>query len=338
MEVDSVGSKASTSTRKKRVFLWLKVIVSIALMAWILARTDFDSVLAAFAVVDYTWVVGAFLSQIVGSAIIAWRWRALLSVNSVTPGYPYLLKSTLASLFFRQFMPSVIGGDALRGYDAWKAGASPGFAIISLFVDRIVGLLALALFALAALLILNRVTLELSGAIVPIIGGIIAILVVVTAMFSARGHAASRTALLMWLPASLRHRIEGRLEGLSVYRGHGKLLGRVFLWSVALQINVVTFYWMLSNAFGFDLPYGAFFAIVPLALFILMLPITINGIGLRETVFVFLLGIWAVEPGEALAFAWLEFALILACGMFGGLIYLLRDEPTRLSSFPGQQT
>ncbi|MEM7644510.1 MAG: lysylphosphatidylglycerol synthase domain-containing protein, partial [Pseudomonadota bacterium] len=97
--------------------------------------------------------------------------------------------------------------------------------------------------------------------------------------------------------------------------------------SILLQINVVTFYWILSQSLDLDVPYAAFYAIVPIAIFAMMAPFTINGIGIREAVFIFLLGLWGIDPSLALAFAWIEFATVLAAGLLGGVVYMLRRAP-----------
>ena len=327
LNLSSGPAPAEAKPRRKGRAFWLKLVVSLSLFAWIVSRTELQPVLAAMSGVDPRWLLAAFLSQFVGAAIIALRWQGLLAVRAVEPGYAFLLKSTLASLFFRQFMPSVIGGDALRGHDAWRAGASPGFALVSLLVDRLLGLLALALFALLALLIFGSIAVELSGVLLPISLGIAGLVAVLALLFVQAAPGARRLeALRARLPRQVATKVGDLVAGFRVYRGHGRVLGRVFLLSVLLQVNVVTFYWMLSQALGLDVPYTAFYAIVPLAIFVMMVPITINGIGLRETMFVFLLGLWSVEEGPALAFAWLEFGLVLAVGAFGGLVYLFRTD------------
>ena len=56
----------------------------------------------------------------------------------------------------------------------------------------------------------------------------------------------------------------------------------------------------------------------------MMLPISINGIGVREGIFVFLLGQWGVDPAQALALAWLEYGIILLFGLLGGGLHILR--------------
>ncbi|UWQ21563.1 lysylphosphatidylglycerol synthase transmembrane domain-containing protein [Jannaschia sp. W003] len=305
---------------------WLKFAVSAGLFAWIVWRTDLAPVLAALSETEPGWFALAFAAQILGASIIALRWRILLAAGGVRPGYPFLVVSTLSSLFVRQFMPSVIGGDALRAHDAWRVGASSGFALMSLFVDRLLGLLALAVFAFAALAVLGSTIPGLSGVLLPLsIGTAAALLILAGLLFGRRGGVPG------WVPSALA-RMAGKVaDALRVYRGAHGAFARAALCSLLLQVNVVTFYWMLSRALSLEVPYATFYAIIPLAIFVMMLPISINGIGLRETAFVFLLGVAGVAESDALAFAWLEFGLVLLVGAFGGLVYLFRPAPPTAS-------
>lgn len=301
---------------------WLKLVVSVGLFSWIVSRAELAPVFAALSGIDPIWFVLAFGAQILGAAIIAVRWRILLAAGGVRPGYAYLLASTLSSLFFRQFMPSVIGGDALRAHDAWRAGASSSFALMSLFADRLLGLLALAVFAFVALAVLGSSVAALSGVLLPLsIGTAFAFLILLWLLVGRREGTPG------WLPRPLAKAFGRVAEALRVYRGAHGAFAKAAACSLLLQVNVVTFYWMLAKALSLDVPYVTFYAIVPLAIFVMMLPISINGIGLRETAFVFLLGVAGVSESMALAFAWLEFGLVLLVGAFGGLVYLFRPGP-----------
>ena len=51
---------------------------------------------------------------------------------------------------------------------------------------------------------------------------------------------------------------------------------------------------------------------------------SVNAIGIRENVFAFFLGLFGVSLGDALAFAWLAFALVLVQGVAGGVVYAFR--------------
>ena len=109
-----------------------------------------------------------------------------------------------------------------------------------------------------------------------------------------------------------------------MYQGKPQALWRGLGLSVLLQINVVTFYWALSQALGLEINYGSWFVIAPIAIFVMMIPLSINGIGVREAIFIFLLSQWDVTNSTALALAWLEYGIFLAFGLVGGLVYMLR--------------
>ena len=103
------------------------------------------------------------------------------------------------------------------------------------------------------------------------------------------------------------------------------VLGALIL-SVLLQINVVVCFILIARSIGIEVPVESMFLIIPVALFIMMLPISINAIGVRETVFVFLFSLYGIENFQALAFAWLAYGLTLSQGILGGIVFALRKE------------
>jgi uncharacterized membrane protein YbhN (UPF0104 family) len=108
------------------------------------------------------------------------------------------------------------------------------------------------------------------------------------------------------------------------------------LWSGLLQCVVITHYYIVGLALGLTIPWQAYVLIVPLALAITMLPISINGVGVREGAFAYLLGVYGVELPVSIAFALVIYALMLGQGLLGGLVFaLLRARPhARLARSP----
>lgn len=318
---------AKTSTGRKRVFFILKLVISATLIGWILWGADLAAVGRALAGVDPAWLALALCLQGVGAAIVTLRWQGLLAAKGIRPSFGYLFASTLSAGFFRQFMPSIVGGDIIRGYDAWRAGAAPGLAAVSLMLDRLFGLMALLLFAVIALALSGDLSQRIPFIWLWLAMGGGALVLLLVAMTSGQMSRLSRLSVHLAGPVASRLGKIG--NGLRMYRGEGPALRRAFALSILLQINVVGFYWVLSLALGLGLDYAIFYVIVPIAIFVMMAPITINGVGLRETVFVFLLGLWAVDGAHALAFAWLEYGAFLAFGLIGGVVHALRGAPAR---------
>src|SRR5690606_36281042 len=126
------------------------------------------------------------------------------------------------------------------------------------------------------------------------------------------------------LPGPLQKIINTFRASLAGFRERPGLMLRSLGISVLLQVIVVLFYYCLGMALGLPVPLLAYFVIVPIATIVMMLPIAINGIGLREGVFVSLLSVFDFSASQAIAFAWLEYVLFLFYGMIGGVVYALR--------------
>jgi len=190
--------------------------------------------------------------------------------------------------------------------------------VLTLVVDRLFGLTALVLFAIFAGFALDEVAGDLPGLWLWTAAALVILLILLFVIIFPRR---------VPLPRRAPQKLSQIIDALSVFSGKTRLLWGTFALSVLLQINVVTFYFVIARSLGFEMPYTAFFIIVPVAIFAMMIPISINGIGIRESVFIFLLGIWGVDEASALAFAWIEFGLILCLGLIGGGIYMLRRGP-----------
>ncbi|HEX9941397.1 MAG TPA: lysylphosphatidylglycerol synthase domain-containing protein, partial [Thermoanaerobaculia bacterium] len=206
-------------------------------------------------------------------------------------------------------LPSTIGGDAVRAVDTARAGVGRARAVAIIFVDRFVGLLALMLFALLGLLVSGRLTARVPALHAWVIGGA-AVLAIV--------------AGLLFLPSGRIAGLPGRLGALLAFQGKGSVLARAFAWSLVLQTLVVLNGYFLSRALHVPIPLPYFFLIVPLALFVMMLPVSVNAIGVRENIWAFFFAAFGVAAAKGVALAWLDYGLVLLQALAGGAIYARR--------------
>ncbi len=139
-------------TRRRFMFA-AKVVISAVLVCWIVSRSSLPEIFASLSQADLKWLALAACSPAIGIFLTATRWGGLLRAQGVILSTGMLAESCLVAGFARQFLPSTIGGDAVRGYDSWKAGASKSVALAVLLVDRLMGLFALGLFAVVAFLL-----------------------------------------------------------------------------------------------------------------------------------------------------------------------------------------
>lgn len=273
---------------------------------------------------DVFLVVAAFSFIFIGWLISTTRWRLLLRAQAVRPSFGRVFQAYVVALFFNNLLPSTVGGDTVRAYDSWRFGASRGAAVTVVFMDRLLGVVALLLFAAASVLTPNRVVEQLPALrfLVPavLLGTLGSLLFLVAPRRASRGG------------DQRRRRVPGKLGNLvSVVRRAGalfgedrRLLAKCLGLSVLLQANVVLQYAVLAKALGVPVPFPYFFIVVPLAVLVMMVPVTINGIGIRENVFAFLFGLFGVTTAVSVAFAWIAYGFLLVQAVIGGTVYALR--------------
>ena len=114
-----------------------------------------------------------------------------------------------------------------------------------------------------------------------------------------------------------------------VYNGKPGILFAALLLSVLLQLNVIFHYYLLALALGIEVPVLDMFIIIPVAIVVMMIPVSINAIGIRELIFVTMFGFYGVNNADALAFAWMSFVLITILGVLGGIVFMLRKKVTK---------
>lgn len=311
--------------RRRRWPLVLKVVSSAGLITFILSKANLSAVFAALGDVRVDWLLLAFFLQVVGPMVSAARWSGLLAALGVRPSFAYLYRSILVSQFFKQILPSTIGGDAVRARDAWKAGASVSAALTSVLLDRLLGLLVLVVFVAVALALSAEIGTRIPGVWIFIAAGLVGLVGVMAVMIlpSVAPERLFARAVAV-LPHQIAHRLTKVSRALLAYRSKYSVLSRAMVLSIFLQAKVVLFYFALAMSLNISISFWNFFIIVPIATFVMMTPISINGIGLREGVFIFLLGLWGVDTETALAFAWLEYGTFLLFAVVGGVVYALR--------------
>ncbi|WP_424097887.1 lysylphosphatidylglycerol synthase transmembrane domain-containing protein [Moorena producens] len=171
------------AARKKLILTIIKCGVSIALLSWALRKTNLPDIFEAVSSANIPLLIAAFVVYLASYYIRAHRWRILLLAQNVKARIPYLYKSYMVSIFFSNFLPSTIGGDAVRAYDAWRLGTSKSVALATVFLDRFLGLLGLMLFGLGALFFSQKLIAQLPLLHLWVMLGTAAILLLLSMIF-----------------------------------------------------------------------------------------------------------------------------------------------------------
>ena len=313
--------------KKQIIQLSLKIAISVALIVWIIQGVDLDEIFDKIGSASLLILLFAFLFKLSGFYISAVRWRILLRAQGADATIPFLISSYFVGFFFNNILPSSIGGDVVRVYDSWRAGTNRPTALTVIFVDRFLGSLALIFMVFGVLLIPTQLTNSIPLSRWGLFLGAIAMIAFCWLVFVTPRTVATVLSKLK-LPiinkvVAILNKVANAFEIFQQNRG---ALLKALLLSIALQVNVVVYHYIVAIALDLDLPFYSFFFTIPVYTLISTLPISINGIGVRENLFIFFFGLFAIPKTEALAFSWLLYGILLIQGLLGGAVYALRRE------------
>ena len=306
---------------------WLRYPITGGLLAYLIWNAQPALIWHALRDTDLRWVVVALGLQWVGIVLSAAKWGVILQARGHRLPLRWLVNSYLMGQFANNFLPSTVGGDALRAMQLRQRIGSLSQASASIFIERLTGFLALSAIAMLALGLL-----WLGVGDVPLTTAPFWLLVAVgftLAAVSAAGVAIVAPVLVGWLgqwqrfPRSVLAPLEKVATTLAEYFPHGRSLGLVVVMSLAFQTLWVIIHAVGGLALGISAPLILYALMVPLSDMLGLLPIFLNNIGARELVFTVYLRQIGVSEASALALAFLMFAIRLAVSLLGGVVLLL---------------
>jgi glycosyltransferase 2 family protein len=315
----------------KPLLLAAKIAVSLALLAYLLSNTDLRALFGRVRRGDPLLLGAAAALYAVILALSTWRWRLLLEAQGYDVPMGRLSASYLVATFFNNFLPSNIGGDIVRVRDSSHITGSTTASVAVVAVDRILGFGALYFLAVTAFVTGGPLLRRLAGARALIVGLGIVFLLLAYVFFrpgTARGiMAATGLARIPWV----RAQFEVVQAAVHVYREELPAVFMAFGASVALQAVVVCYFYTVAQALRIPLSLAACFLMVPLNILIQTVPISFNGWGVRESVFILYFGQVGLPEESALAFSLVGAGLIVLLSLSGAVVWTsrgAREEPS----------
>jgi glycosyltransferase 2 family protein len=251
---------------------------------------------------------------VAGQVMSAYRWNLLGAILKIPAPYIDYLRYTFIGMFTNVFVPGLVGGDALRAVYLGRRHQRMGDAIASVVADRIVGLIGLFWMAGIAAAALS-VKLPRSVTLPTIVVGAIAL----------AGFVA--LPLIGKLAARMQTRIAAVAATIAPYLSRPLAMIPAVGLSIALQLSLAVCQWILARGLGLSAPLTLFVLCVPIANVFASLPVTLNGLGVRETAYLMLFGMAGMAKADAIALGLLWFAATALGNLTGVVAFVLTDTP-----------
>jgi len=300
----------------------LKIAVSGVILYFLFRGMDIGLFWQTVRSVNPRSVVFVALFFIVIQSVSAYRWSIILKKDIEIP-YLKLLSIYFIGMFFNNFLPTMVGGDIIKGYYLFRETRKGGVAVASIFMDRYSGFSALIVITTIALVpgyALIKGT-ALPGFFVLLIGGYVGASLIIW-VGPLHNWAMAIFARIHFY--GINNKIDALYRVLMSYKSHHGILVRIFIISIVVQTGVMIGYYILSRGLGIDVGLAYFFLFIPLATVVSMMPISLAGLGLREGAFVYLFTRVGASREEALTLSLMWFAIMAIVSMIGGIEFLRR--------------
>lgn len=303
---------------QQRLLNFARLAITLGLLWFLVTSADLQALWNSLRSADLVLYAACSVISTFGMGLRAWRWHTMLQAVGTRVSFRRALYLCYVGAFFNTFLPSGLGGDVVRVLEIGP-GATKQQATGTILVERLAGF--------AVLFCLALVTLPFSAQFLPgwitfLIAGLTFSVLAATALLlegkflrrlMARFPKAISLAGDTWL---------GQTYDVITACGWRALI-KAALISLVFNLSIVWSNWLVVGALGYEVPLWAVALILPIISATLLIPISISGFGVRETVVVLLLAQVGLsnDQGLLLSLAW--YGLDVLDGLYGGVIYFI---------------
>lgn len=294
----------------------LRIAISLIVLAIVIVNVGTENLLGALRSIDLRWFALAVLIHLAGLVIRTWRWSMLIAALGTPIAFGRLLYLYLAGTFFNTFLPTGIGGDVVKIIElSPQRGGAQAFSTV--LADRLTGILGSSLIALVVAIVDPAdVPPDVRAIVIAVSAGVL-----LASLLLTQRPLLDRvlTRLPFW--SKLPKKLIKLYEALTSYSLGA--IARSTLISLPFTLTLIGTQYALALGLGVDAPIRYFALFIPMVALIQLLPISFNGLGVREGAFQVLFGTVGVAEAQAVAMSLMYYIVRVATGLLGGLVYLL---------------
>ena len=314
------------STRGK-LFQLSKIVISLGLITFLIIKISPQRIIPQLKELNPSMLIFAFLIFFFSNILGSMQWHFLLHSSGIRLRYTKTFRLYFIGLFFNNFLPANVGGDAVKIYDVTKIGNDPYRVFAVTLLDRVIGITALSVIALGSsfyvlfhggMLNLGTYMLVFSIFIVPLVllSSSKKVSKLVRKLFS---------LITIW---GIGNRFDQIFDHLGEYKRLRSLLLKLSLLSLAVQALRITTHIFVAKSLNISIQpasYIYFFIFIPLLGLIMILPISINGLGVREGTGILLFSQIGFSNEQSLLMEFITYFVMVVVSLLGAGFFLTRN-------------
>lgn len=290
---------------KNTIKIILKLIVSFIFIYAVINKLDTRELILEFKYINLNYFIIASLLYISTQIISTKRWAYFVKADK---GFFELFELYMVGTFFNLFLPGTVGGDVVKAYYLYKGTQKKGDSLVSVFMERYMGMLALMLISTTAIIFgysYVKGTFALNIFIIILLGFI------------------GGTIFVSFFPYEIFYKkLKGVRLSIRDFIFHRSIFINTLMLSLLVQGIGVFVVYLLAKSININLVIGLHFIFIPIITVISMIPVSFSGIGLREYSFLHFYGLVGISEEKAVTLSILWFIVMIITGLIGMLFYI----------------
>lgn len=301
-----------------KLFFVIKLIVTLVLCYVIIKNVDWANIWESLKNTNIYWITAAFILMILNVYVSAYKWKIHLDVHKINFSFNQLSKFYYIGAFFNNFLPTTVGGDGYRVYKTFQDDKSKAGPFVAVVMERVTGMIALIILGvIGAVIAYISDKDQLSEYLLLAGSGILLVLLVAVLAVKYKGEKLKELSL-KYLP----QKMNSLIERLTDYKGQTYNIFLIVLISVIFNLMLIASRIFLLFSVNETCTFFQMAIVLAGSNIIALIPISINGIGLRDGSFVYLLTYYGVSYDPSVLVAVLIRILNIPLSLIGGLYYL----------------
>ena len=297
----------------------IKIAVSAVMLALVLHLTNFERLGQVIGQIPIIAALTVVAGYVLGQLLSSYKWYLIARSAGVATSYLNALRAYFIGMFVNCFGLGIVGGDIARGLLIAKGDRHKLEAISSVAVDRVHGLAVLTMIGMIATFTLGAQAIDASlvPALITLATGLLIAWFIVPPL------------LPKFLPA--QHRLRKKLTDiLGVFPRDPFTLIQITTISACFHCLQIALHRVIGHALGLELSWSVLFVVIPFVSIASSLPISWNGLGVRENAYRKLLTPTYLSVEQAVAFGVMWLFAVTASSAIGGIVAFLTDDFAQL--------
>jgi len=314
----------SSSNIKAKLTVFAKLALTVSLLYYVITLIDIGELSPLISKLNIGYFFAAITLHVVAFFIMSVRWWLILNSKSYHIHYKNIVAGYYFGLFCNNFLPTSMGGDVVRIVKLRSEGIDTHRLIFSTIFDRAVGLLTIIAMGILGINFSSSIYSKLGNntlVMVNIVSTIFVLLFLTLLNSRVRSFFVKIIATKISLWNKLNNFIIYSHDFLESVK-KTKTIALVILLSFCSQILVVITYYLISKSLHIEVALIDYILLVPTVALFTSLPISVGGLGVRESVLVFLLGTIGVSTTNAVSISLLYLTVLILVTLPGGLFLL----------------